>query len=49
MRRCYDLTQFTGYDLAVAKCHIENWGVIYVDEYGLPFEVEDVMYMLGEL
>lgn len=49
MKTTTDLTKFKGYDLAVAKCHMENWGVVYLDEYGLPLEVEDVIYMLEEM
>lgn len=48
MRTIKDLTQFKGYDLVVAQCHLENWGVVYLDEYGKPMEVEDVVYMLEE-
>ena len=45
MKTTKDLTQFTGYDLAVAQCHIASWGVIYLDEYDCPMEVGDVIYM----
>ena len=38
-----DLSRFTGYDLSLAKCHLNNWGVIYLDEYGSPIEIEDVI------
>ena len=46
MKTTKDLTKFKGYDLSVAQCHMANWGIIYLDEYGLPMEVEDVCYML---
>lgn len=48
MTKTNDLTQFKGYDLAVAQCHLDNWGKIYLDEYGEPMDVEDVMEMLME-
>lgn len=48
MKTTKDLSKFKGYDLSVAKCHLENWGVIYLDEYGLPLDVEEVIYMLEE-
>lgn len=48
MKTTKDLTQFKGYDLSVAECHIANWGVIYLDEYDKPMEVEDVIYILEE-
>lgn len=39
-----DLSKFKGYDLSVAKCHISNWGKVFIDdEYGQPLEVEDVI------
>lgn len=40
--------KFTGYDGVVATAHLANWGVIYLDDYGLPLDVEEVMYLLGE-
>ena len=43
-----NIEKFTGYDRAVALCHLKNWGKIYLDEYGMPMDVEDVIYMLGE-
>ena len=48
MKTTKDLKKFSGYDLSVAQCHIYNWGVIYLDEYDKPMEVEDVIYMLEE-
>ena len=50
----YDLTveereDLTRYDLAVANCHIENYGHIYLDEYNHPMEVEDVEFLLEDL
>ena len=41
-----NLNQFVGYDLALAKCHMANWGTIYLDEFHVPMEIEDVLYML---
>ena len=49
MKTIIDLSGFVGYDLTVAKCHLSNWGVIYLDEYGCPMDVEEVMEMLGEV
>lgn len=46
MKTTTDLSKFNGYDLVVAKCQLANWGVIYLDEYELPMDVEDVIYML---
>ena len=37
---------FYGYEKLVADNHLRYWGVIYLDEYDLPMEVEDVIYML---
>lgn len=37
---------WSNYDKAVAKCHLANWGVIYIDEYGEPIDVEEVCYMM---
>ena len=48
MKTTKDLQQFVGYDLAVAQCHMENWGKIFLDEYEKPLDVEDVVYMLEE-
>lgn len=48
MKTTKDLNKFNGYDKVVAQCHIENWGVIYLDEYGCPMDIEDVINMLGE-
>ena len=45
MKVTKDLNKFMGYDLVLAKCHIENWGVVYLDEYNVPMEVEDVVYI----
>lgn len=48
MKTTKDLSKFKGYDLTVAQCHMDNWGVIYLDEYGCPLEVEDVICMLED-
>ena len=48
MKTTKNIKKFKGYDLAVAKCHLENWGIVYLDQYGLPMDVEDVIEMLGE-
>ena len=34
---------FEGYDYAVASCHINNYGVIIIDEYGSPIDDEFVL------
>jgi superfamily II helicase len=34
---------FEGYDYAVASCHINNYGVIIVDEYGSLIDNEYVL------
>lgn len=34
---------FEGYDYVVASCHINNYGVIIVDEYGSPIDDEYVL------
>ena len=34
---------FEGYDYAVASCHVNNYGVIIVDEYGSPIDDEYVL------
>ena len=48
MKTTTNINQFKGYDRVVAECHMSNWGVIYLDEYGCPMEVEEVIYMLEE-
>ena len=48
MKTTTNIEQFKGYDRTVAECHISNWGTIYLDEYDMPMEVEDVLYMLEE-
>ena len=48
MRTTNDLSKFTGYNRVLAQCHLDNWGVVYMDEYGEPLEVEDVLYMIEE-
>ena len=43
MKTTTDLTRFKGYDLSLAKCHMANWGVIYLDdEYEQPIEIEEL-------
>ena len=37
---------WTAYDKSVAKCHLANYGVIYLDCYGQPIDDE---YLLEEL
>lgn len=39
---------WSAYDQTVAKCHLDNWGVIYLDEYNQPMDVEDVYYMMED-
>lgn len=46
MKTTNNINQFKGYDKVVAECHLENWGVIYLDEYEQPMEVEDVINMM---
>lgn len=44
MRTTNDLSKFKGYDLVLAQCHLDNFGVIYLDdEYDEPMEIEDVI------
>lgn len=43
MKTTTDLSQFKGYDLSVAKCHIANFGKVFLDEYNMPMDVEDVI------
>lgn len=43
IRTTTDLEQFKGYNLSVAKCHMANWGKVFIDEYNEPIEVEDVI------
>ena len=31
---------WNSYDKIIAKCHLENYGKIYVDEYGCPIDNE---------
>lgn len=39
-----DISKFKGYDKVLAQCHLDNFGVIYLDdEYDEPLEVEDVI------
>ena len=35
-----DAYKFEGYDYVVASCHIKNYGIIVVDEYGSPIDNE---------
>lgn len=37
---------WSDYDKTVATCHLHNWGVIYLDEYEQPIDVEEVCYLL---
>lgn len=37
--------KWNDYDKALAQCHLLNWEEIYLDEYGMPMEIEDVIYM----
>lgn len=37
---------WTAYDKSVAKCHLANYGVIYLDSYGVPIDDE---YELQEI
>lgn len=34
---------FEGYDYTVASCHINNYGLIIVDEYGSPIDDEYIL------
>lgn len=44
MRTTNDLSKFKGYDLVLAQCHLDNFGVIYMDnDYDEPMEIEDVI------
>ena len=48
IRTTNNLTGFTGYDYSLALCHMDNWGLVYLDEYGAPMEIEDVENMMRE-
>ena len=37
---------WSDYDKTIAQCHISNWGTIYLDDYGYPMEVEEVINLL---
>lgn len=43
MKTTTDLKIFKGYDLSVAKCHMANWGKVFLDQYGCPMDIEDVI------
>lgn len=34
------------FDKQVAKCHLNNYGVIYLDEYACPMDIEEVEMLL---
>ena len=36
------------YDRLVAECHLDNYGIIYLDDYGCPMDIEDVENTLSE-
>ena len=42
MKITTDLERFKGYDRSLAECHMANWGIIYLDEYLQPMEIEDI-------
>lgn len=48
MRTTTNIELFKGYDRSLAICHIDNWGKIFLDEYGQPMEIEDVLNMIEE-
>lgn len=31
---------WSAYDQSVAKCHLINYGIIFLDEYGIPIDNE---------
>ena len=41
-----DAYKFEGYDYVVASCHIKNYGIIVVDEYGSPIDNEFSLEMI---
>lgn len=43
-----NLEKFKGYDRALAQCHLDNWGIIYLDEYAAPMEIEDVINVMED-
>lgn len=34
------------FDKAIGNCHLNNYGVIYLDEYGCPMDIDDVEMLL---
>lgn len=36
------------YDQMVAECHLANYGIIYLDEYNQPVDVEELEYIINE-
>lgn len=40
--------KWSDYDKLVAKCHLENFGKIYLDEYGCPIDNETELEKLTE-
>lgn len=44
MKTTTNIEQFTGYNKTLAQCHMDNWGIIFIDdEYNEPMEIEDVI------
>ena len=46
IRTTKEIDKFSGYDRTLAICHMDNFGIIYFDEYNMPLEIEEV-YSLG--
>lgn len=40
-------SKWSAYDKMIAKVHLAEWGVIYLDEYGCPLELEDAYEVVG--
>ena len=38
--------KWNSYDVSLSKAHILNYGVVYLDDYNKPMEIEDVDYIL---
>ena len=46
-KKTYKINEsWSDYDISVAECHLENYGAIYLDEWGCPI---DNIYITDEL
>lgn len=46
MKKTTSLENINKYFIPLAHCHLMSFGVIYLDEYGQPMEIEEVIEML---